>query len=233
MRACLRICIVLFLINTASARLHAEECLIVATDPNVSKAVSLFTPGIQAMFQKADICVNYIILPLPQIEVQMADGAIDGEYLRVKSYIEAMKEHVIAIPTPVAEGKGHLVTNKASNFSPKSLSDVGHKVIGYVTGISWHLGLVRKLKTPRAAKRYENLAKQLMKGRIDGFLIDELTLSRLMKHGLLPKDQVIKSPPIIDLSAYIVLHRKNSNYIPALDMALKQVKEQGGFKISK
>lgn len=217
----------------ASARLHAEECLVVATDPNVSKAVSLFTPGIQAMFQKADICVNYIILPLPQIKVQMADGAIDGEYLRVKSYIEAMKEHVIAVPTPIAEGKGYLVSSKASNFSPQQLSDIGDKVIGYVTGINWHKGIVSKLKTPRAAKRYENLAKQLMKGRIDGFLIDELTLSRLMQFGLLPEKQVVKSPPIIDLSAYIVLHRKNSNFIPALDMALKQVKKQGGFKISK
>lgn len=163
----------------------------------------------------------------------MADGTIDGEFVRVKSYIEAMQEHVIAIPTPLVEGKGHLVTLRSTSFTPQNLEEVSRKVIGYVTGISWHTEIVKTLDTPRAARRYENLAKQLIKGRIDGFLVDELTLSRLIKFGLLPKDQIYKSPPIIDLSAYVVLHRKNSNFIPALDMALKQVKKAGGFDMLK
>ncbi|MGH1349839.1 MAG: substrate-binding periplasmic protein [Methyloligellaceae bacterium] len=142
-----------------------------------------------------------------------------------------MKDHVIAVPTPVAEGKGVIVSNAAGDFSPKSLADVGDRIIGTVHAVRWHEALKKHLKTPRTSAKYGLLIKQLMANRIDGFLIDNVTLGRIIKANVISKDKLRISPPILDLSAYVLLHKKNAKFIPDLDKAIKSVKLEGGFTL--
>lgn len=223
------ICLSMILLLSGLQKSLAEECLVIASDPNSAKVISLFTPGIQMVFEKAKVCAKYVNMPVSRIQKQMTENAVDGEFLRVQAYIDAMKNHVIAVPTPVVEAKGILVTLKAGGFNPKGIKDVGDKVIGHVFGVRWHDAVAKHLKSPRSSKKYENLANLLVNKRIDGFLVEELSLQRLVKTGLLKEEQIHRSDAVMDLSAYIVLHKKNKNYIQDLDVALKQVKVEGGF----
>ncbi len=225
----LGVCLSIFLCSVSLQKTFAEECLVIASDPNSAKVISLFTPGVQMVFEKAKVCTRYVNMPISRIQKEMTESSVDGEFLRVKAYIHAMNDHVVAVPTPVVEAKGILVTMKTGGFTPKTILDVEDKVIGHVFGVRWHDALAKKLKNPRSSKKYDNLAKQLVNKRIDGFLVEELTLKRLIKAGLLKEEQIHKSEPVMDLSAYIVLHKKNRNFVKDLDVALKQVKAEGGF----
>ncbi len=213
------------------SEVYADNCLKIASDAKNIRAVRLFTPGIKEVFRKANICAEYINMPSRSMQKAMFDGDIDGEFIRVTTYLKAMKGYIAPVPTPIVRANGVIVSLKKTGFTPQSMFDVGNKKIGIVLGFKWHEVLAQSLKSTKIAKKYDTLAAMLKKQRIDGFLIEDISLKRLLEKGLLSQERINVSPAVIDLSAYLVMNRKHERLTDQLNQAMKTVKAEGGFKI--
>ncbi len=209
----------------------AEECLTIASDPKSVKVVTALTPDVKKVFKKANVCAKFITTPIKRIQKNMVDNSIDGEFFRVKKYINAMDKYVSAIPTPALEGHGVIVTMLSSHFKPENLKEFGDKNLGIIHGYKWHEIMAKGIKNTRRNNKYDTLIKQLKIGRVDGIIIEDITLNRFLKAGLIKETDIYVSKPIIDLSVYILLSKKHEKLIGKLDTAMKSVIADGGFKL--
>ena len=216
----------------ASTNAVADECLKIASDSKNIKAVRLFTPGVKQVFQNAQLCAEYINMPSKRIQKAMSEGEIDGEFIRVNTYLKAMKDYIAPVPTPIVRASGVIVTLRKEGFLPQTIADIGKKKIGTILGFKWHEVFAVALASTKVAKKYETLAAMLNKRRIDGFLIEDVSLQRLYAEKLLSPEDIHVSPAIIDLSAYLVMNRKHSGIVGKLDSALKKAKADGAFKVT-
>ncbi|MGH1352368.1 MAG: substrate-binding periplasmic protein [Methyloligellaceae bacterium] len=221
-----------FVMNALSVSTSmAEECLTIASDPKSVRVVTVLTPDVKKVFKTAGICTKFVTTPIKRIQKNMIDNTIDGEFFRVKKYISAMKQYVSPIPTPALEGNGVIVTLLSSHFKPNNLKEFGDKKLGIIHGYKWHEIMAKGNKNARRNNKYETLFKQLKAGRVDGIIIEDITLNRFLKAGLIKKTDIYVSKPIIDLSVYILLSKKHEKLIGKLDTAMKSVIADGGFKL--
>ncbi len=210
---------------------QAEECLTIASDPESVKLTTILEPDVKKVFKTAGICAKFVTTPIKRIQKDMVDKNIDGEFFRVKKYIHAMEKFVSPIPTPALKGSGVIVTLLSSHFKPTSLKDFGDKKLGIVHGYKWHEIMSKGVKNARRSNKYDTIIKQLKAGRLDGFIIEDITLDRFLKTGALKKEDIHVSQPIIDLSVYILLTKKHDGLLARLDTAMKTVIAEGGFKL--
>lgn len=210
---------------------HAD-CLTLANNAKKFKLVATFDNDIRKVFRKAGICAKYMDIPLKRIQHNMQDGKLDGEYLRVKSYINLMKDYVIPIPTEAINLDGYLVSLKSAGFAPTSLTELENRKVGVVHGAVWQIKAAKKAEHIYKAYKYDILAKLLKRKEIDAFLIERLSLRSLLMSGLFSPGDVTVSPVVVRIPTYILLHKKHKGLIAKLDDALKQVKKEGGFKFS-
>lgn len=216
----------LFCSSTANAR-----CLKIASDTKGIKAIGIFKPGIEVAFKKAGICAEFINMPAVQAQKAIIRGKIDGEFIRVNAYINAMSKYVVAIPTPIISGNGYIITRSQSSFHPENLKDIADKHIGIIQGFKWHEVLSRHITQKTLVSDYKTLAQKLKNGEIDCFLTEDVSLGRLQKTGILLKKDFNKSKPVINLSGYLLLHKTNVGHLEKLNHALKILKARGWFKI--
>lgn len=223
----------LFLIATSFMQLSASaDCLTLANNANKFKLVATFDNDIRKVFRKAGICAKYLNIPLKRIQHNMMAGSLDGEYLRVKSYIDIMKDHVVPVPTEAISLDGYLVSLKSTGFAPQSLSDLDQRKVGVVHGAIWQIKAVKRAKYIYKAYKYDILARLLKREEIDAFLIERLSLRSLLMSGLFSPGDVTVSPVVIRIPTYILLHKKHQGLVSKIDEALKQVKQEGGFTFS-
>lgn len=214
----------LFYFHTAfNTSAIAGECLVLASDPEGNPAISKYTSIVTKVFERANVCLKLANFPFRRMEENMRLGKIDGEFFRVKSYVTAMAEYVVPLPTPVAESYGYLVSLKKSGFEPENLSDANSRVIGVMHGHKWQDQLVKKLRNSQKAFRFTDLIKFLKTGSVEAILIEKHALQGVINAGLLDKAQLHISKPVADLSGYIVLHKKHADLIKRLDPELKKV----------
>lgn len=223
---CTLFCLVIF------AGSSFADCLTIANDKAKFKLVATFDNDIHRVFRKAGICAKYINIPLKRMQHNMRDGKLDGEYLRVKTYIEAMKEHVVPVPTVAITLDGYLISLKGSGFSPQKLSDINDKKVGVIHGAVWQKKAVAKASMIYEAYKYDILARLLRRREIDAILIERLSLRSLLMSGLFSPRDVKVSPVVVRIPTYILLHKKHENLIAKLDKALNEVKQEGGFQFT-
>lgn len=223
----------LFIIALTITQTPADaECLTLANNAKKFKLVATFDNDIRKVFRKAGICAKYMNIPLKRIQHNMQVGNLDGEYLRVKSYIELMKDYVVPIPTEAINLDGYLVSLKSTGFAPQSLSELKSRKVGVIHGAIWQIKAAKKAEDIYRAYKYDILAKLLKKQEIDAFLIERLSLRSLMMSGFFSPGDVTVSPVVVRIPTYILLHKKHKSLIAKLDDALKQVKKEGGFTFS-
>ncbi len=222
--------VLLFLLLISLLHLPANaDCLTLANNAKKFKLVATFDNDIRKVFKKAGICAKYMNIPLKRIQHNMRVGNLDGEYLRVKSYIEIMKDHVIPVPTAAISLDGYLVSLKSTGFAPKSLSDLDHRKVGVIHGAIWQMKAARKAAQVYKAYKYDILARLLKREEIDTFLIERLSLRSLLMSGLFSPGDVTVSPVVVRIPTYILLHKRHQALVAKIDEALKKVKQEGGF----
>lgn len=216
----------LFCSSSSQAR-----CLKIASDAKGIKAIGIFKPGIEVAFKKAGICAEFVNMSAIQAQKAIMRGEIDGEFIRVNAYINAMRDYVVPVPTPIISGSGYIITRSDSGNHPADLKNIASKRIGVIQGFKWHEVLSRHIPDRTIVSDYKTLAQKLKKGDIDCFFTEDISLGRLQKTGILLKKDFNKSKPVINLSGYLLLHKTNSAYLDKLNHALKILKARGWFKI--
>lgn len=202
---------------------NADECLIIASDPDGNPAIAKYTSIVTKVFERANVCFSLANYPFKRMQANMKQGVIDGEFFRVKSYIDAMSDYVIPLPTPVAETYGYLVSLKKNGFQPSGIVDVNAHLIGVMHGHKWQDLLSREIKNTKKAFRYADLVKLLKEGVVEAIMLEKYALAGIIEAGLLKKNELHVSKPVIDLSGYIVLHKKHADLVKRLDPELKKV----------
>lgn len=210
---------------------NAEECLKIASDPHSVRASKLFGPSVKKVFKNAGICADFINIPIRRIQKSMVNGSIDGEFFRVNNYIKAMSDYVLPVPTPATKAYGLIITRADSDFKPAGLKDIGERKIGILHGYKWHEIMSQKFRKTAKSNKYLFLVKMLQARRIDGILIEDFTVDRLIDAGVLKNEKIYKSPSLIDLSVYILLAKKHKNLLSTLDNSIKKVIAEGGFSV--
>jgi len=208
------------------------DCLTLANNANKFRLVATFDRDVRKVFEKAGVCAKYINIPLKRMQHNMMNGSLDGEYLRVKAYAELMKDYVIPIPTEAITLDGFLVSFKNSGFAPQTLADIRNKRIGVIHGAVWQRKAAKGAEKIYRAYKYDILAELVRRQELDAFLIERLSLQSLLTSGVFSPGDVTISPVVIKIPTYIFLHKKHKDMIPRLDKALRQVKQEGGFKFT-
>lgn len=208
-------------------------CLSIASNPKKLKLVAAIQEDVKKIFVRADICASYVNLPLKRMQINMKRGEIDGEFLRIQKYINAMKKHVVKVPTPIISVTGVLVTLSSSSLKPKKLSDIKNHYVGIMHGTVWQRNAVKGNRNISKGYSYKDLAEKLKEGEIETFLIEELALATLVKNGVLQASQIYVSPVVVDHPTYLLMHRKHKHLVGKLDATLKALKAEGAFQIEK
>ncbi len=202
-----------------ASQVNAADCLKISSPPDLAVAQSFAAP-IKKAIEDSGYCVELVNLPPNRAMQSMVKEEIDGEFPRVSVYADAMKDHVVAIPTSLASVAGVAVSLKSSGFAPKSPAELAGRKIEYTLGSKWSEVVAGKLGLKNSSKSLESLVKKMKAGRIEGFLIDSISLKFLIENGSLKADE-INQMAVMDLTAYLLLHKKHAGLVDAIDKSLK------------
>jgi len=185
----------------------------------------IYSKILEEIYRRADIPLEFVVMPVERSIVQSSNGLIDGEIVRIHKVGE-LYPTLLRVPTPFT-----FFESTAFSVIPDVLPEEGW------SGLSdYRVGMVRGMKHAEwGLKDIEdvvavNLTKQLFDmlkfGRIDIavtsrvsglFFIDKFDLDPLY----------VVEPALQNHDLYHYLHEKNKQYIPVLDETIRAMKKEG------
>ena len=174
----------------------------------------------QAIYREAGLCASVQSVPARRIEAMIHDDELDGEVLRVDSYLRQMPE-LLAVPTPVATFTGRLYW-PAGQPRP-----TGHgEVIGQPRGWKWPTQAAQSLHVDLAEYSQSiQLIKMVDSGRIAGFMMSDYDFEEFVAAGFdraRYTSEVVWREPM-----YHAVTRRHADLVPRLNAAIQRLAERG------
>lgn len=181
---------------------------------------------VDALYDRAGLCVEIVSVPLLRGNFMLEDGLVDALSLRTDDY--RMPATAMALPTPVSEGAGRVVSLREDGLVIESAEDLAGLRIGVRTGTAWAEGFARRAGAEILAfPDYEDMLFLVELDRIDAFLIDNFTLQRLTVLNIIDPGLIAVSPPLTRQWLYHVVGPRLIEHVPALDAALRDLQADG------
>lgn len=201
-----------FIINSALVETHPTEQ----------------TDNAQAMIEQAflrlGIQVTFRFRPDKRSIHEANSGLVDGEFARIES-IDKIYPNLIVVPESITEQDIVAFAAKSNKtLSDFTLQQKGVR-IGYMLGWKNVNDLLINHKNKKAIASHHTLFELLFKGRIDIALFTKSggwkVLKQMRKHN-----QYAMSPSLLAYPMYLVVHKRHAELVPALALAIKEIKHR-------
>jgi ABC-type amino acid transport substrate-binding protein len=201
------------------ARAVANECLVFGRAFDEQDVTSrILSENVMLALNAVGICVTAISLPGKRIQQALLHGEIDGEFVRIPSYLKRVSDVAVMVDEPVVEGAGLLVS---LDPSIGSLQDLGPDMLGILRGFVWQEEAARGHSQVAVANTFEQMAEMLLSRRVKAILIDEYNLEEL------PGLEHAHRTTVVEFTAYIVLHKRNAALRESIAQAVRFYKSGG------
>lgn len=181
----------------------------------VAKVHQQLSIQVASHLTKNGVCVEILYAPQKRLTALLLNKELDGEFLRTPAYEKQIKSVAFMLHPAIMSTKGVLVVE---NPAYRTLADVVTKNIGYVRGTNWARDQVSDPKHLVAVSHLSQLPEMVLKGRIDGFFINELSWQ-----DLAPRYPTLRTIKINDLSAHIWLRNEYADLGERISNILKQL----------
>lgn len=212
-----RFSILLLLLSPVAAR--ADDCLLLAF-PAESPNFKLRQELAQMIYQEAGLCAAVKDVPTGRIPMMLEQGSIDGEVLRVDSYLDRTPT-LIRIPTALTSLVGRLYW---LDGRPRPTGN--GQMIGFPRGWAWPRRAAEPLKvTALEVSTSSQLFEMCLAGRIEGFLLAEYDFRGLEAAGV--DTRPFTSIPVWQESMHHAVTRAHADLVPRLDAAIQRLAAKG------
>jgi hypothetical protein len=216
MRLLISLVLFLSLYQVANA---ADECLNigVASGLRSSPAIGRIT---EAIFARAKSCAVIVALPQGRLNQIEAQDTLDGEALRVTSYLD-QRPRLMLVPTPVTTYAGNLYW-PSSDPEPKG----PNVTIGVMAGQIWpkQAALARQSEILEVSS-YDEMLSLTKSGRLQGFMM----AAEAFNHFRAQDPELIRygQANVAQVPLYLVVNKRHSRLVPKLDQAIKELLGNG------
>lgn len=208
--------------------LFAGTTTSVSADAPCLKMVSAFQggdhvilPSLQSALTRHGLCFHVSYVPGNRATVLMREGQIDGELFRVSEYQQELGTVGIRVPTAIFEAHGLLVTLSPSLLA---LEKMKGKPVAVLRGTLWQQRVLPQHAISVEIDDYKAAFSMLETNRVDGVLIDSLSLIQISKRPANLHTRRVTPKT----AAFVYLHHRHKDLVPALDRALQDWK--AGFQ---
>ncbi|MDA7816805.1 transporter substrate-binding domain-containing protein [Sulfurimonas sp.] len=180
------------------------------------------------MFKRANIELDYQVLPNQRSLLNANNGVSDGDATRIWN-IDKMYPNLIRVPVQVHSLDLVLISNKKLNF--KDLSDLKNYNVGVIRGMKIAEKTVAKHspKSVTAGTNHDQIMMMLESGRIDVVVAAKIEFYLNLENS--KSDTLyLHKKTILSLPLYPQLHKKNKAYIAKLRDALQSMHDDGTYK---
>jgi ABC-type amino acid transport substrate-binding protein len=175
---------------------------------------------VEKIFDKAGLCARPLLAPARRLDLMEKRGEVDGTAWRDDPYL-ATHAAEAKVPTPVEHFHGSLFWLR----SKEDPSGVAGATIGILAGRDWPRDALKGQPVSLfEANSYSQLFRLTESGRLAGFVMPTGLFETLDVDRTLYRSKVIRSVPL-----YLVVQRRHQDVIPALNDAIKALKESGAL----
>jgi hypothetical protein len=175
---------------------------------------------VEKIFIQAGLCARPLLAPARRLDLMEKRGELDGTAWRDDPYLASHRSEA-KVPTPVEHFHGSLFW-LSSREDP---SGVAGATIGILAGRDWPRDALKGLPVSIfEANNYPQLFRLTERGRLAGFVMPTALFDTLDLDRSLYRSKVIRSVPL-----YLVVQRRHQDVIPALNDAIKALKESGAL----
>jgi len=190
-----------------------DRCLLLGVPPyeehqKLSELVS------QAL-SRGGICNSLHYAPNKRLTSLLQSQRLDGEILRVPDYRKTVQEVAFMVKQPIVTVRGLLLTNQNH---VKSLKDLDGQFVGFVRGTQWAKDLAETSHQSVEVSELAQLPEMLLKDRISGFLINEVSWNKISAHY-----PAFSSLIVQDLTAHIYLLNEYKNLEEPINQVIKNL----------
>ena len=201
--------ILLLLVLLAFSQARAAECLTigVASGGLSSAAIGRIA---ETLFARAGSCAVIVNLPQSRLNRIETDDSLDGEALRVGSYVE-QRPQLMLVPTPIESYSGNLYWPNGRE-EPRG----PNATIGILSGQIWpkQAALARQSEIKEVGS-YEEMFELTRAGRIQGFMM----AAEAFHHFRAQNEELTRFQmlTVTEVPLYLVVNRRHKALVPRLD----------------
>lgn len=223
------ICILLIAISMQTS--YADEkamSLVTAAQPPLGSTenyIGMLEKISREAFRRIGIEIKVSILPGERALINVNDGIDDGDLFRAPGF-ESNYPNLIQVPEKIGIME-FMAYSKDPHPASMSWQDLQEHSVAYATG--WKI-YDRKVKSKDISKvrKIHDLFPLLANGRTDIILIDRWQGQYIAKQNGF--QVYLIEPPLATIDMYMYLHKKHQKIIPALTVALKEMKRDGSYQ---
>ncbi|NVK18749.1 MAG: transporter substrate-binding domain-containing protein [Methylocystaceae bacterium] len=164
---------------------------------------------------RGSICNHLRYAPNNRLTSFLKSQRLDGEVLRVTDYREQVQDVAFMVKQPILTVRGLLLSY---DQGVESLQDLKGQTIGFVRGTHWAKRLTGKTHQIVEVSQLEQLPEMLMKERIAGFLINEVSWKKVSADY-----PAFYEVNVRDLSAHIYLLNKHKDLEESINRIIKNL----------
>jgi polar amino acid transport system substrate-binding protein len=180
---------------------------------------------LEVVYARAGIPVEFVPLPQKRSLYLAVEGDIDGDAGRI---LGLEKRYPSMVPVDVKlldfNGAAYVVKGQEIGRFRDPLLDV--MKVGGLCGVVW-VEKVMKGRCMEYVKTYEALFAMLMEGRIDIALSSRLSAEEIFSHDAKRYSRIRRLEPLVyRTSFYHYLNMKNTDIVPRLEKALRELRAE-------
>ena len=190
-----------------------------------SPSSQVYSKILEEVYKRAEIPLEFVVMPTQRSLVQSSNGFIDGELVRIYS-VGDLYPTLIRVPTPFT-----FFESTAFSVIPDVPQDKGWDAL-----TDYRVGMVRGMKHAEIGLRHierveeVNITQQLFDmlkfGRFDVVVTSKVSGLYFIKNSDLQSLYTLE-PALQKHELYHYLHEKNKQYIPILDETIRTMQESG------
>ena len=210
-------------ISPAHANNNREgtPCLKVGVFSDFGKTASgIILPVLSRMYKIADLCMEPIFLPAKRSALQLADGDLDAEMVRVATDRGEAQNYSLLVPQAIFRVDVQFTWLNSTDFSG-TFTDLKGRSVGVLSGQRAALDRLKPYTNKIVPlHNLKSVAPLLERGRIDILLSDGIGLADLRKDYTSDKTQ-LRHKVFAHRLVYHVLHKRHADKAERLALALK------------
>jgi len=180
------------------------------------------------MFLRIGIDAKTVLLPSERSLISANSGVDDGNIARIKG-IEKKYINLVMVPEKIIDFD-FVVFTKNTNIQINNWEDLRSYNVAFINGWKFFEKRVTQYKSLVRVKDSIQLFELLSHDRVDVVLYD-LWSGLWQARQVQTKGILYLNPPLARVELYLYLNKKHQNLVPALAKVLKQMKQDGTYKL--
>ncbi len=204
------------------------NCLKLGADDGIADFHPLFENLVASIYRRAGHCAISISLAPKRVEMMLATGALDGDWMRAKGFADQSRLDLIEVPIPLFQLEAVLLTSADSSFNgtPKDMKD---RTVGYPAGFYWiEKNLLALGAIPKEIPSGVPVQELLMRGRFEVFATDSVRAHPILQSQG-NSQNTIRQTSWEKISFFHLVHKRHKDKVEALATEIKNAIDVGEF----